>query len=363
MKILIGIPNPDARGGSLSSEPYLLEYLQSRENTKVTTIVYGSNGELIPFWCRILGTVKTCREMLRLAGRENYDIIHINTAYNVNGLLRDVFIVLTLRFIGIKAKLFLKFHGCDVTLLSKKLSWKLITLLLLRNVNGVGYLSKEEKNNFLVAYPGLEDKFYIVKNVVNSTRFEIKSDYRERHMISLQKTVFLFIARFIEGKGILEVIKAFSSVKKKFTDTHLLLVGDGAMMKTAIKLVATLELEVDITFTGYVEEIDTPEIYLGSDVLVFPTVTEGFSMTIFNSAAAGLSIITSRIRAAADYLNEPDNCLWVEPKDCNMLIEKMIYLLNRPPLAKKMAINNRTLSKQFSSDRVGSELLDIYSKI
>ncbi len=90
---------------------------------------------------------------------------------------------------------------------------------------------------------------------------------------------------------------------------------------------------------------------------------EGFSMTIFNSAAAGLPIVTSRIGAAADYLKEPDNCLWIEPKDCEMLAEKMSYLLNHPQLREKMAINNRKLAQQFSSERVGVEFLKIYSKM
>lgn len=73
-------------------------------------------------------------------------------------------------------------------------------------------------------------------------------------------------------------------------------------------MVATLKLKNEVTFTEYIDEKKTLEIYLNSDILVFSTVAEGFSMTIFNSAVAGLPIIISRIRAAADYLREPDNC-------------------------------------------------------
>ena len=46
-------------------------------------------------------------------------------------------------------------------------------------------------------------------------------------------------------------------------------------------------------------------------------------MVIFNAAAAGLPIITTRIRAAADYLKEPDNCLWVEPRSPDLLAGKI----------------------------------------
>ncbi|MGR3302588.1 MAG: glycosyltransferase family 4 protein [Candidatus Scalindua sp.] len=363
MKILIGIPNPDARGGPSSCEPYLLEYFQTNDYTKVFTIVYGSHGRQKHAWRRILDTVNMCREMVKMAKKKSPDIIHINTAYDIKALLRDAFVVLYLRLANIRVKLFLKFHGSNVALLSRNLVWKLITSLLLNNVNGVGVLSKEEKNNFSAAYPELKDKFYIVKNVVNSSRFLIKSDFREKHKISSQVIVFLFIARFIKTKGILEVINAFFIVKERYANIHLLLIGDGEMAEPAKDLVTKLGLVKEVTFTGYVDEAKTPEIYLDSDILVFPTSTEGFSMTVFNSAAAGLPIITSRIRAAADYLREPDNCLWIEPNDCKMLAEKMIYLINHPQLTERMAINNRKLAQQFSSERVGLEFLKIYSKM
>lgn len=362
MKILMGVPNSDTRGGPPSHIPYLLEYFQANDYTKVFPVVYGSHGGQIHMWRRILDTANMCREMVRITKKENPDIIHINTAYDLKGLLRDVFVVLYLRIMRVRAKVFLKFHGSDVVLLSQWLTNR-ITLVLLKNTDGIGFLSTEEKEDFISEYPELEGKFYIVKNIVNASRFQITSNFRGRHKISSQVIVFLFIARFIKTRGILEVINAFFIVKERYANIHLLLVGDGEMMKPAKDLVAKLGLVKEVTFTGYVDEARTPEIYLGSDILVFPTVYEGFSMTIFNSAAAGLSIITSKIRAAADYLREPNNCLWIEPNDCKMLAEKMIYLINHPQLTEKITINNRKLAKQFSRERVGEEFLEIYTKM
>ena len=86
-------------------------------------------------------------------------------------------------------------------------------------------------------------------------------------------------------------------------------------------------------------------------------------MAVFQAAAAGLPIIATRIRATADYLREPDNCLWVEPHNPEMLAEKILILLDNPALAERMSRNNRQIVKQFSADRVASEYIDIYSRI
>ncbi len=99
-------------------------------------------------------------------------------------------------------------------------------------------------------------------------------------------------------------------------------------------------------------------------MLLFPTYhIEGFPMVIFNAAANGLPIITTRIRAAADYLREPENCYWVEPKNPEMLAEKIVRLINDTELRSAMALENRALAQQFSADIVTREYVAIYRQL
>ena len=86
-------------------------------------------------------------------------------------------------------------------------------------------------------------------------------------------------------------------------------------------------------------------------------------MAIFTSVAAGLPVITTQIRAAADYLKEPDNCLWVAQKNPEMIAEKIIYLLQNPELSRKMSDNNKKLSKSFSQKIICQELEAIFMQL
>ena len=86
-------------------------------------------------------------------------------------------------------------------------------------------------------------------------------------------------------------------------------------------------------------------------------------MTVFQSAAAGLGIITTRVRAAADYLREPEHCLWVEPRNPKMLSEKILFLVDHPEVLERMSRNNQELAKSFSSEKVTDEYLRIFSEI
>jgi glycosyltransferase involved in cell wall biosynthesis len=86
-------------------------------------------------------------------------------------------------------------------------------------------------------------------------------------------------------------------------------------------------------------------------------------MTVFYAAAAALPVVTTRIRAAADYLREPDNCLWVEPRNPEMLADKITRLLDEPHTRASMASNNRALARRFSAACVAPEYAEIYNRL
>jgi glycosyltransferase involved in cell wall biosynthesis len=176
--------------------------------------------------------------------------------------------------------------------------------------------------------------------------------------------LLLFIGRFIEAKGLADVIHACKLLKDRKQDFTLLCVGDGPARETAETEVKRLGLDSDVRFFGYVSEEEAAEFYANSTLLVFPTYHyEGFPMVIFNAAAAGLPIITTRIRAAADYLAEPENCLWVKPKSPDQLAEAMLAVITNSEMRKTMSANNKLLAVRFSAEIVTREYVESYGRI
>ena len=141
----------------------------------------------------------------------------------------------------------------------------------------------------------------------------------------------------------------------------LVCLGDGPARGDEEREVARLGLREHVRFVGHISEEEAAVFYSNGTVLVFPTYhCEGFPMTIFNAAAAGLPIITTRIRAAADYLQEPDNCLWAMPRRPTMLADKIVDLLENSEMQITMSRNNRRLAERFSPENVTQDYLEIY---
>lgn len=358
LRILICMPEAGSVGGVLACEPPFVAALRAQEGApSVEETIYTHNDRrcaATPIQ-RASRVVRTALRLRRQTHAQRYDIIHLNTSFDFKALLRDF---TTLLFLWSQAgAIFLKMHGSEANFLkTKNPLLRLMIKTLLGRVGAIGVLSSEEKGNFMRA--GVDaGKIHVVKNAVAEKRFA----HDERPAAAEQTPRLLFIARFIPSKGLSDVIEACHLVKARGHDFRLLCVGDGPQRVSAEAQVARCDLQTIVSFTGYVPEAETYDFYARSTMLLFPTYhDEGFPMVVFNALAAGLPIITTRIRAAADYLREPENCLWVEAKNPAALAEHIIHLLHRADLRTQMSDANRTLARRFAPDIVAAEYLTIY---
>ena len=361
MRILVGIPEQGSQGGPAACEPPFTAEL-CRLGHDVVEEIYAyaeANSGLADRVNRVFGTARRFQKCVRDG---TFDIVHINTSFDTRALLRDAVVVP--RLSAQRTKIFLKFHGSDAHLLETK-NPVLTTLRrrLLSHADGIGVLSTEEQANFLRAGVS-EEKVFVVNNVVEKIMQQRNAEFLRRWILPERRPLLLFIGRFIPAKGLLDVITACGVLRDGGHQFLLLCLGDGPTRSQAEALGQRLNLRECVRFFGYISEEQSAGFYANSTLLLFPTYHyEGFPMVIFNAAAAGLPIITTRIRAAADYLREPENCLWVEPKSPSQLAEAIVSLLSKPDERERMGLHNRLLAERFSAEIVTREYLEIYKRI
>jgi glycosyltransferase involved in cell wall biosynthesis len=160
---------------------------------------------------------------------------------------------------------------------------------------------------------------------------------------------------------LLETIRAVAILRENKIDVVLNCLGDGKVKSEAEDLVEKLDLQDSVHFFGYVSENKVAEFYRNSDLLVFPTFhAEGFPMVIFNALGHGLPIVTTKIRAAADYLSEPENCFWALPSNPENVAEQIVRLYKNRELLQNMSENNHRLAANFTAEKIAPEYLEIY---
>lgn len=325
------------------------------------TIHYGPVHSKRGFMNKIIITIKNAYSIKKALKNNKYDLLFLNTAFDFNAIVRDCITLFILK--NQKTKFFLKFHGADIVLLKNLGGYKkMLVNWLLSTVHGIGVLSSEEKNAFL-SRGFQEQKVFVVKNPINPALYVKDTNFRSKMALDHQTFIFIFCARFLPFKGMMDVLEALKIVRTRFQNIHLFCIGDGPEMNKAKLFVTHNDLNSFVTFTGFIAETETQYYYTNADALVFPSSHEGFPMVVFQSLAAGIPIITTRITAAADYLAEPDNVLWVEPHNPVQIAESMIKLLTDNALVNKMKSNNVIKAHQFTTDKNALEYLGIFETL
>jgi len=355
------MPEAGSQGGPAACEPPFLDELRRQGHEVVEEVyVFAEASSSTP--ARIRRVLETARRFQERIREGSFAVVHLNTSFDPKALLRDAVIVPRLKSQG--AKIFLKLHGSEARLLTtNNPMWRKLWRRLLAHCDGIGVLSSEERVNFLDA--GIsEQKVFLVKNVVENSTAERSGEFLRRWELPDDRPLILFIGRFIQAKGLLDVIAACGLLRDRGQLFRLLCVGDGPARRDAESAVKRLELAEQVRFFGYLAEEQAAGFYANSTVMVFPTYHyEGFPMVIFKAVAAGLPIITTRIRAAADYLQEPDNCLWVQPRNPEQLAERIEFLLSDKALRADMSVKNRQLAAGLSAAAVTGEYLAAYERI
>jgi glycosyltransferase involved in cell wall biosynthesis len=132
--------------------------------------------------------------------------------------------------------------------------------------------------------------------------------------------VVLFVGRVIPSKGVLEAIEAFASIRQRFPNAILRIVGpalDPNYFSIVNKRITELALHDAVEMTG--ESVPNnllPQIYREADIFLFPTQSESLGIVMLESMACGTPVVTLKGSGSTDEVvrNGTDG-LVVEPEE------------------------------------------------
>lgn len=183
-------------------------------------------------------------------------------------------------------------------------------------------------------------------------------DYEKRQKIRKElniedKCVLGHIGHFYYVKNQLFLIDVFNELHGRIKNSVLLLVGDGEDKELLLDKVNKYGLENDVIFAGF--RNDVPDLLSAMDAMVFPSLHEGFPLTLIEAQAAKLPCVVSdtvtrdaKLSTAFSFVSLNDDAA----KWCDE-IEKMA-LLNRND------IDNSTVIENFDIKNIAKKLEKIY---
>jgi glycosyltransferase involved in cell wall biosynthesis len=180
-----------------------------------------------------------------------------------------------------------------------------------------------------------------------------------------RELMFGFVSRLSKQKGIPYLIQAFNQVVKDpgyANRIKLQIVGTGDQEMEVRRMVKELELEAHVSLLGF--RTDIPEILASIDVLVLPSMFEGFPMVILESLCAGTPVIASNVNGVPEVIQHHVNGLLVEPRNVEQLAESMKFYLDHPEKIIEHGKQGQSLvHHSFTKDVMMNKHMDLYQSL
>ncbi|MBI5401175.1 MAG: glycosyltransferase family 4 protein [Candidatus Yonathbacteria bacterium] len=206
----------------------------------------------------------------------------------------------------------------------------IVAKLLIPRANVLRVVSKRIKNSLSRAGCNVSvlPIFVDVAHIVHAQPIEKKFPQFEK--------IILVAARLSREKNIGSAIEAFASVVKKYPKTGLIIAGDGPELKALVLKVATCQLEPNIIFEGW--QNDLVPYYKVADALVLSSYYEGYGMVAVEALVAGCPVIMTDAGCAGDVVRDGENGLVIPVGDTTALAYAMervvsgkVKLTAKPP--------------------------------
>ncbi|MCL5032171.1 MAG: glycosyltransferase family 4 protein [Thermotogae bacterium] len=196
-----------------------------------------------------------------------------------------------------------------------------------------------------------------VKNFQRGLRYSI----REKHDISPNDKIILFVGRVAKEKNILFLIDAFSELHKRIDNTTLVIVGDGPERQEIIHKVSHLGIRDKVVLAGYIAREDIIEYYRQSDLFAFASITETQGLVVLEALSGGLPVVAVAKEGIADVLIEGKGCLLVEEPLIKPFVDKMENILKNRSLRLRLSDEGvNYVNQNWSMDTMAKRLQDIY---
>lgn len=181
-----------------------------------------------------------------------------------------------------------------------------------------------------------------------------------RQRLGLQgKRVLLFVGFCTPRKGLTYLAQAMAQVSP---EAHLVIVGRWEPTyrhEFHQALGAERERVIEV---GYVPDEDLPVYYSLADLLVLPTLLEGFGIPLVEALACGTPVVTTEHSGASVETAGP-GALTAPPRNASALAEAINRLLRDEPLRQRLASEGQTWARErYDQRRMIADYLAVYER-
>jgi len=174
--------------------------------------------------------------------------------------------------------------------------------------------------------------------------------------------IVLCVGTLEPRKNIERIIAAFNMVKTELPETQLVLVGRWGWHKDGIgQAIRQSQYQEDIHVLDHVTANQKQSIYKQAEVLVFPSLYEGFGLPPLEAMATGIPVIASRTSSIPEVVG--DASILVDPYNTKEIAEAIKEALKNNELRAELKMKGLERVKLFTWENTTNQTLKILQTV
>lgn len=203
------------------------------------------------------------------------------------------------------------------------------------------------------------------ENVFSPSKLEanVRETVRAEYGIPRDAPIIGFVGRIVVDKGMHELTSAWRSLREKYPDLHMLLVGEfDSTDPLSPEVEKILRSDDRVHLPGH--RRDVARQLAAMDVFVMPSYREGFGMTNIEAAAMAIPVVSTRIPGCIDSVQDGVTGTLVSPANAGELEAAIRNYLDDRLLCKKHGKAGRErVLRDFRPDTLQESLREMYIKL
>ncbi len=208
---------------------------------------------------------------------------------------------------------------------------------------------------------GVDTKTTSVPTGIDFSRFDRMPEQRlmrQREKLQLERfdQILFYSGRLSREKNLPLAFQALKILTDQGMNLALMIAGKGPAKRPGQREVEELGLQDRVIWTGFVSQEELPELYLVSDLFIFPSSADTQGIVIYEARAAGLPVVAVDSMAARALIRDGENGRFAkdDPADFAEKIREVLNHLDRyqRPFEREL----------YSQESLGKRYQDLYQE-
>jgi glycosyltransferase involved in cell wall biosynthesis len=228
-----------------------------------------------------------------------------------------------------------------------------------RNASAIITVSEFSRREIVDFFRIESSKIHVIPNGVGKAFFTVT---KKRQPSGASPSV-LACGSLAPTKNLQTTLLVFAQILQRFPEAQLILFSIAPNTESLIQTMASQAgiRASALNFVHAPDDLSMGQIFADADLLLFPSLSEGFGLPVAEAFAAGLPVVTSNVGALAEVGG--DAALLIDPNDPASLARAALGILQNGELQNGLRERGRLRSRLYSWDRAAAQTAEVYRHV